>query len=79
MAHPYPYSIFCFVLGFLLVFRTNLAYNRYSAAVLHVAFMTSKWGDAALQVHNFQGHLKSKRNIRHLRRQSLIRSLASTA
>jgi len=50
MAHPYPYAIFCFVLGFLVVFRTNFAYNRYSQAVQHVAFMTSKWGDAALQV-----------------------------
>lgn len=50
MEHPYPYQVFCFVLGFLLVFRTTFAYNRYQQAIQNVALMTSKWGDVALQV-----------------------------
>jgi predicted membrane chloride channel (bestrophin family) len=50
MEHPYPFQVFCFVLGFLLVFRTNFAYNRYIQGVQHVSQMTSKWGDAALQL-----------------------------
>jgi len=53
MEHPYPYQIFAFLLGFGLVFRTNMAYARYQQAIQHASFMTSKWGDAALQTHNF--------------------------
>lgn len=50
MEHPYPYQVFCFVLGFLLVFRTTFAHNRYQQAIQNISLMTSKWGDVALQV-----------------------------
>jgi predicted membrane chloride channel (bestrophin family) len=53
MEHPYPYQIFCFVVGFLLVFRTTFAYNRYQLALQHLTIMTSKWGDVALQILSF--------------------------
>lgn len=53
MEHPYPFQVFCFVLGFLLVFRTNFAYNRYMQGVQHISQMTSKWGDAMLQLSSF--------------------------
>lgn len=46
LLHPYPASIFVFLLGFLLVFRTNLSYARYMEARTHVASMNSKWSDA---------------------------------
>lgn len=46
LLHPYPASVFVFLLGFLLVFRTNLSYARYIEARTHVASMTSKWSDA---------------------------------
>ena len=53
MEHPYPYQIFCFVVGFLLVFRTQAAYNRYQLALQHLTLMTSKWADVALQICSF--------------------------
>jgi len=40
------YSGFTFVLGFLLVFRTSAAYNRYWAAATAVHTMRAEWLDA---------------------------------
>ena len=53
MLHPYPFQIFCFVVGFLLVFRTQAAYNRYYLALQQLTLMTSKWADVALQTCSF--------------------------
>eukprot|EP00898_Chlorokybus_atmophyticus_P003462 jgi/Chlat1/4116/Chrsp26S04139 len=49
MRHPYPYSVFAFVLGFILVFRGNFGYQRYWEARTMLQQMSAKWGDAAMQ------------------------------
>jgi len=48
ISQPYPFEIFGFLLGFLLTFRTNFAYNRYWEAISGVQAMGSKWMDGAL-------------------------------
>jgi len=47
--HPYVYQVYTFVLGFVIVFRANLAYSRFWEGRSCLELMTSKWSDAALQ------------------------------
>jgi len=47
--HPYVYQVYTFVLGFVIVFRCNLAYQRFWEGRSCLELMTSKWSDAALQ------------------------------
>ena len=49
-AHPYPYTVFANLVGFTLVFRTNIAYNRYWEGISQLKQMSAKWGDAAFHV-----------------------------
>ena len=49
-AHPYPYTVFANLVGFTLVFRTNIACTRYWEGISAVRQMSSKWGDAAFHV-----------------------------
>lgn len=58
-AHPYPYTVFANVVGFALVFRTNIAYNRYWEGIGHMRTMSTKWGDAALNVLSSDCHEKA--------------------
>lgn len=51
--HPYPYHFLAFMTGFVLVFRINLSYQRFWEARTMAQNMSSKWGDAALQVLAF--------------------------
>ncbi|CAI5462690.1 unnamed protein product, partial [Closterium sp. Yama58-4] len=51
--HPYPYAVFSGVVAFILIFRTNLSYARYWEGRTMLAQMSSKWGDAAIQVISF--------------------------
>ena len=51
--HPYPFQIWAFLVGFGLIFRTNLAYGRYWDARLSLSVVSSKWSDAALQFKSF--------------------------
>eukprot|EP00927_Polykrikos_kofoidii_P062162 TRINITY_DN56982_c0_g1_i1.p1 TRINITY_DN56982_c0_g1~~TRINITY_DN56982_c0_g1_i1.p1 ORF type:complete len:411 (-),score=70.91 TRINITY_DN56982_c0_g1_i1:63-1295(-) len=46
--NPYAYQLFAYLVGFVLVFRTNFGYGRYWEAVDAVQRMGSKWLDAAL-------------------------------
>ncbi|KAL1528652.1 hypothetical protein AB1Y20_009990 [Prymnesium parvum] len=59
MAHPYPYTVFANVVGFALVFRTNIAYNRYWEGIGHLRTMSAKWGDAAINIISFDCHEKA--------------------
>jgi len=43
------WQIYTFVLGFVLVFRCNLAYQRFWEGRTCLELMSSKWSDAALQ------------------------------
>ena len=51
--HPYPYQMYAFIVGFGLIFRTNLAYSRYWEGRDAIANMGSKWADAVLQFDSF--------------------------
>lgn len=45
--NPYPYQLFAYLVGFVLVFRTNFGYLRYWEALDAVQRMGSKWLDGA--------------------------------
>mmetsp|Transcript_119756 Transcript_119756/g.382262 ORF Transcript_119756/g.382262 Transcript_119756/m.382262 type:complete len:546 (-) Transcript_119756:286-1923(-) len=47
MEHPYPFQLYAFVVGNLVVFRTNFAYQRYWEGRTVIAQMSSKWLDGA--------------------------------
>mmetsp|Transcript_140729 Transcript_140729/g.392256 ORF Transcript_140729/g.392256 Transcript_140729/m.392256 type:complete len:429 (-) Transcript_140729:103-1389(-) len=45
--NPYPYQLFAYLVGFVLVFRTNFGYSRYWEALDAVQRMGAKWLDGA--------------------------------
>merc|ERR1719421_1820540 len=47
MVHPYPFQLYAFIVGFLIVFRTNFAYQRYWEGRSTIAQMDGKWLDGA--------------------------------
>ncbi|GMH38627.1 hypothetical protein BSKO_06511 [Bryopsis sp. KO-2023] len=51
--HPYPYQTFAFIVGFILVFRSNFGYGRYWEGRTNLQLMSAKWADAVIQVLNF--------------------------
>jgi len=57
--HPYAYQVFTFVVGFVLVFRCQLAYGRFWEGRDAIEIMMSNWCDAATKSVTFDS--KSKR------------------
>lgn len=53
MQHPYPFQLYAFIIGFLIVFRTNFAYQRYWEGRSTLAQMASKWLDGACMAVTF--------------------------
>jgi len=53
MDHPYPFQLYAFIIGFLIVFRTNFAYSRFWEGRGTIAQMGSKWLDAACMSVSF--------------------------
>jgi predicted membrane chloride channel (bestrophin family) len=51
--HPYPFQPLFYIVAFVVVFRTNVAYNRYWESATQVSFMAAKWGDAIMQTISF--------------------------
>ncbi|KAF4670957.1 Zinc finger, RAN-binding domain containing 2 [Perkinsus chesapeaki] len=51
--HPFAVQIFAIVLGYVIVFRTNMALGRYREGITNVQVMVSKWGDAFMQINAF--------------------------
>jgi len=47
--HPYAHQVFAITAGFLLVFRSQLAYQRFWEGRSAMANMQSKWSDSAMQ------------------------------
>jgi len=45
--NPYPYQLFAYLVGFVLIFRTNFGYTRYWEALDAVQRMGAKWLDGA--------------------------------
>ena len=62
----YPFQIFAFIVGFLLVFRANHGYVRYNEGRTHLQMMSSKWSDLAAQALAFDSANLHKPNREHL-------------
>mmetsp|Transcript_2320 Transcript_2320/g.5445 ORF Transcript_2320/g.5445 Transcript_2320/m.5445 type:complete len:406 (+) Transcript_2320:23-1240(+) len=54
LAHPYAHQVFAISVGFLLVFRSNLSYQRFWEGLSNVQQMSTKWDDACLQLVAFE-------------------------
>ena len=48
--HPYAFHVFGMMLGFALVMRIQIAYQRYWEGSTQCHLASSKWGDAIMQV-----------------------------
>ena len=62
-AHPYPYAVFVHVVGFALVFRLNVSYNRYWDGIMNLRQMSCQWGNAAVEVLSFDCHSKPGQEV----------------
>jgi predicted membrane chloride channel (bestrophin family) len=51
--HPYPFQVYAFVIGFLVVLRTNHSLARFMEARSNVELMGSKWADAVMMLQAF--------------------------
>lgn len=51
--HPYALHVFGMVLGFSLVMRIQIAYQRFWEAATHCHTAAAKWADACMQVMTF--------------------------
>ena len=52
--HPYAHQITALVVGYLLVLRANIAYQRFWEGRSSIQSMSAKWGDATAQLINFE-------------------------
>jgi len=75
IAHPFAAQVFAIVLGFAIVFRTNMALGRYWEGVTNVEQMTSKWCDSYMQLCNYINAtiMRNPGNEEALERLSLLR------
>ena len=53
MQHPYPFQPFAYISAFALVFRTQVAYNRFWECATALTLMSGKWGDAFTEAITF--------------------------
>ncbi|KAF4670959.1 Zinc finger, RAN-binding domain containing 2 [Perkinsus chesapeaki] len=51
--HPFSVQIFAIILGYVIVFRTNMALGRYREGMTNIQQMISKWGDAFVEIGSF--------------------------
>lgn len=68
--HPYAHQVFAIVAGFLLVFRSQLAYVRFWEGRTQLSLMQAKWSDAAAQAVIFDdadGEPSVKQEVYRLR------------
>ncbi|KAL4435251.1 hypothetical protein ABPG77_001933 [Micractinium sp. CCAP 211/92] len=52
--HPYPYQLFAFLVGFILVFRSNLAYARFWEGRSQLQLLSAHWADAVVKALTFE-------------------------
>jgi len=59
IVHPYPYTVFAWIVGFILVFRANNAYSRYWEATTNFHAFQAKLANGAMQIltYDFDGQL----------------------
>jgi len=65
ISHPYAFQLFAYLLGFLMVFRTNFAYQRYWEAIGAMQNMAAKWLDGALMGIAFDAGGSNRRPLLH--------------
>ncbi|OLP89053.1 Suprabasin [Symbiodinium microadriaticum] len=65
ISHPYAFQLFAYLLGFLMVFRTNFAYQRYWEAIGAMQNMAAKWLDGALMGITFDAGGSNARPLLH--------------
>ncbi len=53
LRHPYPHQITSVLIGFMMVFRVQLSYQRFWEGITVLTDMWTKWYDAAVQVCAF--------------------------
>ncbi|GMI34008.1 hypothetical protein TeGR_g5911, partial [Tetraparma gracilis] len=51
--HPYPFQVFAWMVGFLAIFRTQLAHGRYWDGRTALTAMSSKWSDAVINFRSY--------------------------
>ena len=51
--HPYPHQITSVMIGFMMVFRVQLSYQRYWEGIAMLYNMHTKWHDASIQIVAF--------------------------
>mmetsp|Transcript_20456 Transcript_20456/g.52058 ORF Transcript_20456/g.52058 Transcript_20456/m.52058 type:complete len:511 (-) Transcript_20456:423-1955(-) len=59
-SNPFPYQVFSQMVAFALVFRTNVAYNRYWEGITNFKNLSTKWGDCASMLLSFDTHTKTE-------------------
>eukprot|EP01024_Parvocaulis_polyphysoides_P014826 TRINITY_DN16220_c0_g1_i2.p1 TRINITY_DN16220_c0_g1~~TRINITY_DN16220_c0_g1_i2.p1 ORF type:complete len:459 (+),score=57.88 TRINITY_DN16220_c0_g1_i2:128-1504(+) len=60
--HPYPYQTFAFVVGFIIIFRSNFGYARYMEGRTQFQLMTSKWADGVVLALNFDKYNQDEKD-----------------
>jgi len=63
LQHPYPFQPFAYVAAFVLVFRTNVAYNRFWECTTSVTMMASKMGDACVEAITFDELINTNKRL----------------
>lgn len=63
LQHPYPFQPFAYLAGFAIVFRTNVAYNRYWECTTSVTMFASKLGDALVEAITFDELINTNKRL----------------
>lgn len=58
--NPFPYQIFGYIVGFIVVFRAQWAHERYIAGRNNLQTMTARWADACAQALSFDEHTQPR-------------------
>ena len=72
---PYPYQIFAYIVGFIVIFRSNFGYSRYWEGRTWFQNMTAAWVDACIQVGSQSSSLACR--ILPARHDAVLRIAAS--
>jgi len=70
--NQWAYSVFTFLLGFTLVFRCNMAYQRFWSGRGALERMTNQWTDAAIKCVSFDKRAKLPEENRRVWRSKII-------
>ena len=77
--HPYPFQPMAHVVAFALVFRTNVAYNRYWESCTEVCLMSAKWGDTFAEALSFDDVFADERMLLALKKSAVRNAVGEEA